>query len=363
MSSTRKSQSSQSSQSSILFRFLIQKSQKEGTVSKPDLFNPTTLENKEFSSLFSGILNSKERRSALFELMEKNGVTVRDGNVVFAPDFSSHIDAIVTEFLPKKESQPLKKGKGSCCGAAAVSSCQQIESQSSKHVGGGAVCHTRPNSKSITLSEFQKSSLNQEETKETKNLLRCTVCPHTNPDGSGTCDSKYKKCDSCHPFNQKSVVVEQRKTYKGFTILTTPICFYFQAEKCKYGPNCRNAHLSKDECAKVLEKNQAHKDKKTTGVEGSSEKPKNSPMIVPSQVHLGRPPQSSSSQEPFISTGLSRVAAELQDLAFQDPKAFFDKWFDFILERESASAAVSSTHRSYSPAVEVSDSDDEQGDQ
>ncbi len=357
------------SSTSQLYNFLteiFQKSQ-EGPVSKADLFNATTPANKPFSGLFkSGILTSKENRSVLINLMEQNGASVRDGNVVFAPDFSSHIDAIVTEFLPEKESKHLKHGKGSCCGAAAVSSCKRIESQSSKHVGGGAVCHTRP--KQVTLSEFQISSLKKEEKKETKNRLRCTVCPHTNPDGSGTCGSRYKKCDACHPFNQKSILVDPKKTSKGFTILTADICFHFQAEKCKYGPNCKNAHLSKDEYANVLEKNKAHKDKKTTGVEGSSEKPMNLPMIVPSQVRLGRPPQSSASSTashhwdselqqlcPFILAGRSAVNAELQDSG--DP---FNELLSFMDETKSASVDVSSPPRSYSPAVEVSDSDDEQ---
>ena len=342
MSSTRKSQSS------LLFKFLTQKSQKEGTVSKPDLFNPTTLENKEFSSLFSGILNSKKRRSDLFELMEKNGVSVRDGNVVFEPDFSSHIYAIVTEFLPEKESKPLKKEKGSSCGAAAVSSCQQIESQSSKHVGGGAVCHTRPNSKSITLAQFQESTSRY--SNET-----CLVCANTNNDASGTC--KFKNCDFSHPQNPTSVVVQEQKMSKR-TIIVANVCYHFQQGTCKYNDQCRNAHLSKDECAKVLEKNRIHREKKIAGIEAFSEKPKKPAVIVPSQVRLERPSHSSAP-----STELSRVAAELQDLAFQDSDAFFEKWLDFTLGEEHASAAVSFTPRSYSPAVEVSDSDDEKGDQ
>jgi hypothetical protein len=340
MSSTRKSQSSQSS---ILFKFLTKGSQ-EGPISKANLFNPLTPANQEFSSLFSGFLNSKERRSALFELMKQNGASVEDGNVVFEPDFSSHIDAIVREFLPEKESKPLKKGKGSCCGAAAaVSSCQRIESQSSKHVGGGAVCHKRPNSDPITLAQFQESKSKQEN-------QTCLICANTNNDGSGTC--KFKNCGLSHPQNPTSVVVQEQKKSNG-TVLVANVCSHFQNGTCKYNDGCRNAHLSKDECAKVLEKNRIHREKKIAGTEVSSEKPKTPAVIVPSQVRLERPSHSSAP-----STGLSRVAAELQD-----SDTFFDKWFDFILERESASVAVSFTPRSYSPAVEVSGSDDEQGDQ
>jgi hypothetical protein len=338
-------------QSSELFKFLNDKNQKskEGPVSKTDFFNSTTVHNQRFSSLFtgSGFLNSKERRSALFELMKQNGASVEDGNVVFAPDFSSHIDGIVSHFFPEKESKPLKHGKGSCCGAA-VSSCQQIESQSSKHVRGGAVCHKRPNSDPITLSEFQESTSRY--SNET-----CLVCANTNNDGSGTC--KFKNCDFSHPQNPTSVVVQKQKTSKR-TILVANVCSHFQNGTCKYEGKCRNAHISKEEYAMVVERNRMHREKKIAGTQVSSEKPKTPAVIVPSQVRLERHSHSSAH-----STGLSRVAAELQDLAFQDSDALFEKWLGFTLGGEHASAAVSSTPRSYSPAVEVSDSDDEKGDQ
>lgn len=81
-------------------------------------------------------------------------------------------------------------------------------------------------------------------------------------------------------------------------------------------------------------------------------------MIIHSQVRLERPSHSSSSQDRFISKGLSEVEAELQDF-----DRIFDELLGLMLEGESDSVAVSSTHRSYSPAVEVSDSDYEKGDQ
>ena len=101
-----------------------------------------------------------------------------------------------------------------------------------------------------------------------------------------------------------------------------------------------------------------YQEKKTAGTQVSSEKPKTPAVIVPSQVRLERPSHSSSLQDPFISKGLSAVAAELQNF-----DCIFDELFGLMLEGESDSVAVSSTPRSYSPAVEVSDSDDEKGDQ
>jgi len=359
MSSTQ----SQTQQGQQLIEFL---NSQQGPIPKPNLFNPNTGANRRFSELFtpnSGLLGSKQRRDSLFGIMTQNGTSVQDGNVVFSPEFTSNIDSIVSQFLRGIDSQP----SSAMPPKPVVSESNDALGSKSRHVGGGggAVCHTRPK----TLADFQESE--KKKPIPPKTPLTCVVCQHTND--SGTC--KFKDCHNFHPFNSKSVVVKQHDN-GGKKFLVAVVCSHFSTGSCKHEGSCKYAHLSIEEYEKVVAQNEARNNKKKEDSKVSpQEKPTKQPSIVPSQVRFGRPSSSSASPasppvesqvfnglDPFMIAGLTAVSDGLSGSLFGS----FDhltEWSNFMVGGGKASEAGSPPPRSYSPAVEVFDSKDEQGDE
>ena len=351
---------SSTSQKQQLIDFLNFKARESSPVRKTDLFNQKCLQNTGFLELFtnSGILSLKEARQKLFRLMESTGVSVDSGNVIFTGDFPLQINAIVEQFLREIDSQSnptasaettIAQPKAAVATAGGGAVCQRKTIAQPKAAvataGGGAVCHTRP----MTLAQFQEESQ-----KKPNKPLTCLVCPHTKKDGSGTC--KFSSCGNFHPRNSSVVVNHIDKG--GKKILLAKVCTDFNDGSC-INNNCTQAHLSRDEYANVVQKDQAYKSKKEEeGAKVSSqEKPKTSTVIVPSQVHLVLPSPSSASQASHHSN-IDNL--NISEGSSADSNDIFAQWVRFINEEESVSAAVSPPPRSYSPAVEVRESEDEE---
>ncbi len=380
MQNTSSPQTPQTPQTEVLRDFLSSLPQRP-PLNRADLFNPIVAGNTAFSQLFgSGILSSKKDRDALFKIMSANGASVSGGNVTFSHEFSSQIDSIVLQFLQGINSQsssdvpqpPPTKPKATVATAGGSAVCQRKTSGQPKAAvataGGGAVCHKQPSSSKpskcelLTFAQFQESKHNGQ-----KPHLTCVVCEHTMQDGSGTC--KHEKCGKAHPFNLSSIKVMKSKTKTGKTVPVATVCPHFNSGGCKLESGCTYAHLSQEEYAKVVEKNRLWREQRAGSAEVSSstDKPKKPSMIVPSQVRFERPSQASHPVEipddEFISGALLNIAARLQPFAFDG----FDVAGELsrFMSGENASAAVSPSPRSYSPAVEIldSDSDVEQGDE
>ena len=337
MSSTSQQQQTQQQQ---LVDFLTSKVQEssQSPVRKTHLFNQKCLQNTGFLELFtnSGILSLKEARQKLFRLMESTGVSVDSGNVIFTGDFPLQINAIVEQFLREIDSQSNPT-------ASAETTIAQPKATVAT-AGGGAVCRqlSTPLKKPVhetTLAQFQEKQLQSRHQKP----LTCLVCPHTKRDSSGTCT--YSNCGNFHPFNQSSVVVREQPDKSGKKLLVANVCSDFINGSCRH-ENCRNAHLSSGEYTNVVQKDQAYKSKKAEGAKVSSHEEQRKQLIVPSQVHLGGPSRSSASQASHHSK-------------IHNPDIFAE-WLSFINEEGSVSAAVSPPPRSYSPAVEVPESEDEE---
>jgi len=137
------------------------------------------------------------------------------------------------------------------------------------------------------------------------------------------------------------------------------VCSDFINGSCK-DENCRNAHLSSEEYANVVQKDQAYKRKKAEGAKVSSHEEPRKQLIVPSQVHLGGPSRSSASQ----ASHHSEIHNQSISKGFsEDSNDIFTQWLSFINEEESAPAAVSPPPCSYSPAAEVPESEGKEGGQ
>jgi hypothetical protein len=218
---------------------------------------------------------------------------------------------------------------------------------------GGAVCHTRP----MTLAQFQEESQ-----KKPNKPLTCLVCPHTKKDGSGTCT--FSSCGNFHPRNSSVVVNHIDKG--GKKILLAKVCTDFNDGSC-INDNCTQAHLSRDEYANVVQKDQAYKSKKEEeGAKVSSqEKPKTSTVIVPSQVHLVLPSPSSASfashqLKSQVFNGIeqsSTVSVELRSSMVEKVDFFTRLSADFFKRKESASAVVFTPISSSSHECNFSDTD------
>jgi len=386
-------------------------SKQNETIQRPNLFNSKVPENVQFSGLFdkpAGLLSTREQRDLLLRIMTNHGVSVErgNGNVVFSPEFSSQIDLIVSEFIQQIETQSSPSNETSTVRpqAGGGAGCKKVSEKSSKEEasaasqvseiklitesgveavkgcskkpkagcatagGGGAVCHERPK----TLADFQKES-EKKKPIPPKMPLTCVVCQHTT--ASGTC--QFKHCQNFHPFNPTSVVVKQHDNGdKKF--LVAKVCPHFSTGSCKHENSCNFAHLSREEFEKVVAKNKAYEQnkKKEDSKVSPQEKRTKQPSIVPSQVLFGRPSSSSASPaspppvesqfstgiDPFMFAGLTAVSDGLSGSVFDD----FDpltEWSNFMVGGGMASEAGSPPPRSYSPAVEVLDSeDDKQGD-
>lgn len=361
MSSTTQSPTQQ--QQGQLREFL---NSQQGPIPKPNLFNSNRGANRQFSELFtpdSGLLGSKQSRDSLFAIMTQNGTSVQDGNVVFSPEFTSNIDSIVSQFLRGIDSQP----SSAMPPKPVVSEGNDAQGSKSRHVGGGggAVCHTRPQ----TLADFQKESQKKKQNSPHKPLT-CVVCQHTND--SGTC--KFKNCHNSHPFNSKSVVVKHHDK-EGKKILVAEVCSHFNTGSCKEESSCKSAHLSREDYEKVVAKNEAYvqSKKKEDSKVSPQEKRTKQPSIVPSQVRFGQPSSSSASPasppvesqvfnglDPFMFAGLTAVSNGLSGSLFGSFN-HLTEWSNFMVGGGIASDAGSPQPRSHSPAVEVFDSENEQG--
>ena len=302
------------------------------SVGRSNLFNPNRPANTAFLGLFgeSGPLNTKDKRDAFFEIMmtDGNGTSVRDGNVIFSPEFSSRIDSIVSQFLEgiddsqsssdvansagqpnatvataggsavcqrkpsgkpnatvatagggaacqKKTSGQPKEAVATAGGGAAFqkkTSCQTKDAVAT--AGGGAAYHKGHSKPGMTLADFQAKS-------QSSKPLKCVLCQHTDKE-SGTC--KFKKCSNAHPLNPGSVV------------LFAYVCENFKNGSCQFEGRCKNAHIPANEYAAVLENERLRRESKAECPKVSkvsSEKQRRPSVIVPSQVHFGRPSQPS----------------------------------------------------------------------
>jgi hypothetical protein len=377
-------------------------------VRRSDLFNPTVSSNSPFLRLFgeSGPLDTKDKRDAFFEIMKANGTSVRDGNVIFSPEFSSRIDSIVRQFLQGIDDsqsssdvansagqpnatvataggsavcqrKPSGKPNATVATAGGGAACQKKTSGQLKEAvataGGGAAFQKKPagqpkeavatagrsaafhkgHPKPMTLADFQAKS-------ESSKTLKCVLCQHTDKD-SGKC--KFSNCSNVHPLNPKSVVFKEISS-KGRQVLLAKVCENYQNDSCVLNETCTHAHISPGEYAMVLENEQRRRELKAECPKVSkvsSEKQRRPSGIVPSQVHFGRPSQSSALPAPV--SHLLEIPGYSFDpidpfLRFLDVD-IFARWSSVVSEKNPDAVDVS--HQGTS-AVEVFDSssDDEE---
>ena len=400
------------------------------SVGRSNLFNPNRPPNTAFWGLFgeSGPLNTKDKRDAFFEIMKTNETSVRDGNVIFSPEFSSRIDSIVSQFLEGIDDsqsssdvansagqpnatvataggsavcqrKPSGKPNATVATAGGGAACQKKTSGQPKEAvataGGGAVCQRKPSGKpnatvatagggaacqkktsgqpkeavatagggapfhkghsthTMTLADFQAKS-------QSSKPLKCVLCQHTDKE-SGRC--KFKGCRNSHALNPISVVVQQSFSKNGHVLLLANVCENFNNGTCQCEGNCKDAHIPAMEYAAVVENKRIRRESKAGCLKVSnvsSEKQTMPSVIVPSQVHFGRPSQLSAlpASHPF----------EMPDLSFdpEDPflgfldLGFFAGLSSVVSEKETKVVDFSPQTRSYAHAVEVPDSTDEE---
>ena len=361
------------------------------SVRRSDLFNPKVPSNIAFWGLFgeSGPLNTKDKRDAFFEIMmtDGNGTSVRDGNVIFSPEFSSRIDSIVSQFLEGIDDsqsssdvansagqpnatvataggsavcqrKPSGKPNATVATAGGGAACQKKTSGQPKEAvaiagGGGAVCE-KSKQKPKTFAELIAESKTKQPQQK---LMTCLLCMHTNPDGSGKCISR-KQCHGFHPFNLATIIPKKVLGKDGKERLIAPVCDGFTKGLC-HNEGCKTAHLTIEEYDKVFIKNEAYaKSKEEESSKASRpEKLKKPPQsLVPSQVLFGRPSSSSALPVSHLleMPGYSFDPRD-QFLGFLD-LGLFPQWSSVVSEKKPDD--VDFSHQP--SAVEVFDSSDDE---